>query len=67
MIVQLDKEWPLAYGLYPGGQSGNVGSKYYDNMVDKWAAGKLDTLVFLKNKEQKLINPSNTLTIKPKK
>lgn len=29
-----------AYGVYPGGQSGNPGSKYYDNFVDEWAAGK---------------------------
>ena len=29
-----------AYGVYPGGQSGNPGSKYYDNFIDQWAAGK---------------------------
>jgi len=29
-----------AYCLYPGGQSGNPGSKYYDNMIDKWANGE---------------------------
>ena len=29
-----------AYGVYPGGQSGNPGSKYYDNFIDTWAAGK---------------------------
>jgi len=33
-----------AYGVYPGGQSGNPGSKYYDNFVDQWAAGKYYTL-----------------------
>ncbi len=27
------------YVVYPGGQSGNPGSKYYDNMVKTWAEG----------------------------
>lgn len=67
MLVALDKEWPKAYGLYPGGQSGNPGSKYYDNMVDNWASGKLDTLVFLKTKEDVFKKKAQTLTLKPKK
>jgi penicillin amidase len=29
---------PMAF--IPGGQSGNPGSKYYDNFIDTWAAGK---------------------------
>ena len=66
MVVELDKEWPRGYGLYPGGQSGNVGSKYYDNMVDKWAAGKLDTLVFMKTVDEKSTKLTRTMTIKPK-
>jgi penicillin amidase len=65
MVVELDKEWPRGYGLYPGGQSGNVGSKYYDNMVDKWAAGKLDTLVFMKTVDEKSVKLTRTITIKP--
>jgi len=36
-----------AYGLYPGGQSGNPGSVYYDTFVDYWAAGKYYRLLFL--------------------
>lgn len=67
MVIELDKEWPRGYGLYPGGQSGNVGSKYYDNMVDKWTAGKLDTLVFMKNKDEKSPKLTRTITINPKK
>ncbi len=34
-------------GVYPGGQSGNPGSKYYDNMVDTWAKGEYYELLFL--------------------
>ena len=36
-----------AYGVYPGGQSGNPGSKYYDNFIDSWAKGKYYNLLFL--------------------
>ncbi|PWU00770.1 MAG: penicillin acylase family protein [Bacteroidetes bacterium] len=39
MVVQLSKETE-AFVVYPGGQSGNPGSKYYDQFVDKWAAGE---------------------------
>lgn len=50
MIVHLTDEIE-AYGVYPGGQNGNPGSKYYDNFIDTWAAGKYYRIVFLK-KEQ---------------
>lgn len=43
MIVHLTTPTE-AYGIYPGGQSGNPGSAYYDNFVDKWAEGKYNTL-----------------------
>lgn len=46
MIVQLTDKTE-AYGVYPGGQSGNPGSKYYDNFIDTWAAGKYYPLLFL--------------------
>lgn len=39
MIVSLTPQTE-AWGVYPGGQSGNPGSKYYDNFIDTWAAGK---------------------------
>ena len=32
MIVQLSTPTE-AYGVYPGGQNGNPGSKFYDNMI----------------------------------
>lgn len=53
MIVQLSKEGPKAYGLFPGGQSGNPGSPFYDNMIDKWAKGELNELLYLKSKDEK--------------
>ncbi len=52
MIVALGKE-VKAYGVFPGGASGNPGSYYYDNMVDTWSEGKLNELVYFKSKEDK--------------
>ncbi len=48
MIVEL-KTPVKAWGGYPGGQSGNPGSPYFDNMVDAWAAGDYYELLFLKD------------------
>lgn len=39
MVVQLSDKTE-AYGIYPGGQSGNPGSPYYDNAVQDWVQGK---------------------------
>ncbi|MGK2864788.1 MAG: penicillin acylase family protein [Chitinophagaceae bacterium] len=41
-----------AYGVYPGGQSGNPGSKYYDNFIDTWAAGKYYSLWVMKKSDE---------------
>ncbi|MBI1342628.1 MAG: penicillin acylase family protein [Terrimonas sp.] len=46
MIVQMTNVTE-AYGIYPGGQSGNPGSKYYDNFVDQWTAGQYNFLFFM--------------------
>ena len=46
MVVHLTDEIE-AYGLYPGGQSGNPGSPFYDTFVNYWAAGKYYRLLFL--------------------
>ena len=48
MIVEMTSP-PTALGIYPGGQSGNPGSKYYDNFIDDWAAGKYHSLKFLQS------------------
>ena len=50
MIVQLTDEIE-AYGIYPGGQNGNPGSKYYDIAVDDWAAGKYYKLWYMKKED----------------
>ncbi len=48
MIVELDPNGIKAYGVYPGGQSGNPGSVHYDDMIDDWAAGKYFNLYLMK-------------------
>lgn len=54
MIVELSKEGtPRAYGVYPGGQSGNPGSAHYDDLIDTWAKGELRSLLYLENPNQK--------------
>jgi penicillin amidase len=39
MVVELTDDIN-AYGVYPGGQSGNPGSQYYDDFVNTWAQEK---------------------------
>jgi penicillin G amidase len=50
MIVSFEDELK-AYGVYPGGQSGNPGSIYYDNMIEPWAKGDYFELLFVDNPE----------------
>ena len=40
MVVELTSPMQ-AWVIYPGGQSGNPGSKYYDNFVNDYAAGSI--------------------------
>lgn len=39
MVVELGSEME-AFGVYPGGQSGNPGSRFYDNFIPIWANGE---------------------------
>lgn len=51
MIVHLTDNVE-AYGVFPGGQNGNPGSKYYDNFIDTWAQGKYNSLWFMKQEQR---------------
>lgn len=53
MIVEMDKEGVKGYAVYPGGQSGNAGSHFYDSMVDYWERGEYYPLLFLKSPSEK--------------
>lgn len=50
MIVELDPEGVRGYGVYPGGQSGNPGSKTYTEFIETWRTGELYELLFLTSK-----------------
>jgi penicillin amidase len=52
MVVHLTDETE-AYGIYPGGQTGNPGSKEYDQFVNDWADGKYYSLWKMKKEEAK--------------
>lgn len=49
MIVEMGKDSIHALGIYPGGQSGNPGSRYYASSIDQWTKGQYNTLLFLPN------------------
>ncbi|GAB3428895.1 penicillin acylase family protein [Niabella aquatica] len=52
MVVQLTAATE-AFGVYPGGQSGNPGSRFYDNGIDTWVQGKYYQLWMMKTGEVK--------------
>jgi penicillin amidase len=52
MIVDL-QDTVRALGVYPGGQSGNPGSKHYDDLLEYWAEGKYYECLFLRSQDQK--------------
>ena len=51
MVVALGPE-VKAWGIYPGGESGNPGSRYYDNGVGDWLAGRTYELLFMSSAGQ---------------
>lgn len=51
MVVSLTPQ-TQAFGVYPGGQNGNPGSRYYDNFIDDWANGKYYPLWIMKKEQQ---------------
>ena len=62
MIVELGPRIK-AYGIFPGGESGNPGSYYYDNFFTTWKDGKLNELIFLLTKDDLPGSIKSTLTL----
>ena len=59
MIVHLSN--PIeAYCIYPGGQSGNPGSYYYDNFIDDWGHAKYYAIIF--DKEENIISNNHIIS-----
>ncbi len=50
MIVSLTPE-TQAWGVYPGGQSGNPGSRFYDDFINSWTKGDYNILWVMKASE----------------
>jgi penicillin amidase len=46
MITSMEKTGVKAWGVYPGGQSGNPGSQFYNNLIDPWTNGQYFRLKF---------------------
>ena len=67
MIVSLEKEGTKIWGVYPGGQSGNPGSKFYNNMVSSWAEGKYFRMNFVNTTDALKDKSISTTVISPKK
>ncbi len=65
MIVSLEKTGINAWGVYPGGQSGNPGSPFYNNMIEKWATGNYLKLHFTSTAEKLKDNALATITLNP--
>lgn len=64
MVVSLEKPAVKAWGVYPGGQSGNPGSPFYNNLLNSWAQGKYFQFEFYANPDS-YKNKLTTLTLKP--
>ncbi|RKR85192.1 penicillin amidase [Mucilaginibacter gracilis] len=54
------------YGVFPGGESGNPGSYYYDNMFTTWKNGQLNPLLFLQTPTDAAAHIKTTLTLSNK-
>jgi penicillin amidase len=52
MVVSLEKSGLKAWGVYPGGQSGNPGSPYYNNMLMPWTRAQYFNMHFVQTAEQ---------------
>ncbi|MCH7401701.1 penicillin acylase family protein [Belliella kenyensis] len=62
MVVEMADQ-PIAHGIYPGGQSGNPGSKFYDTFLNTWANGAY--VDFGLNQPDIFRNPLFTTRFKP--
>ncbi|HQQ96770.1 MAG TPA: penicillin acylase family protein [Cyclobacteriaceae bacterium] len=52
MVVSLEKSGLKAWGVYPGGQSGNPGNPYYNNMLEPWTKAQYFNMHFVQSPEQ---------------
>jgi len=65
LIVEMTSP-PKAWSIYAGGQSGNPGSPYYDNLIDQWRDGEYIELLFMKSPESHSEHINNKITLQSK-
>ena len=65
MVIELG-DTPKGHGVFPGGQSGNPGSPFYDNMISTWAEGKLYDLYLMNNAQDPAVKALTRLKISKK-
>jgi penicillin amidase len=65
MVVQMGPK-VQGYGIFPGGESGNPGSLYYDDMLKTWQNGQLKPLLFLQSPTEQSPRIKSTLTLSSK-
>ena len=63
MVVHMTDEIE-AYAVYPGGQQGNPGSRYYDNFVDTWTKGEYYRLWIMTDKDRESKKIKWTMTFR---
>jgi penicillin G amidase len=52
MVVSLEKGNIQAWGTYPGGQSGNPGSKHYNDLLKLWSKGDYYKMQFMHSHDE---------------
>ena len=62
MVVQMGPQ-VKGFGVFPGGESGNPGSFYYEDMFTTWRDGKLNELLFLQSADEKSDRIKSTLIL----
>ena len=50
MVAEMNPDGIRAFGIYPGGQSGNPGSPKFDSFVETWRTGEVFELHFWREK-----------------
>jgi penicillin amidase len=65
MVVQMGPQ-VKGYGVFPGGESGNPGSYFYEDMFNTWKDGQLNELLFLQSPTEKSDRIKSTLTLNSK-
>ena len=65
MIVSLEKSGVKAWGVYPGGQSGNPGSPFYGNLMEAWEKAQPYRLKFVSERSQLSGSTLFITTLKP--